>query len=55
MISLNVIRWKFMLHKINKVLGMYSHLSDAERLERTNEIFKVFLQAMEFHPEVATK
>ena len=41
--SLTLLRWKFMHYKTNKVIGMYSHFEDAERLERANEIFAVFL------------
>ena len=42
-----------MLHfKVNKIVGMYNHLDDVQRIQKAQEIFAVFLQAMEFHPSV---
>lgn len=48
--SLKVLRWKFVQHKISRALGMYSVMEDNEKLDLVNRIYSCFLQAMEYHP-----
>jgi len=56
-VSIKVIRMEFVLHKISRVMGLYSsdYLTDQKyRLEIVNDSFKLFLQATEYieKPEV---
>ena len=38
--------------KTDRIVGMYNHFEDYDRLGKANEIFACFLQAMEYHPSV---
>jgi len=49
-VSLKVLRWKFVQHKISRALGLYGTMEDNEKLDLVNRIFSCFLQAMEYHP-----
>ena len=49
-VSLKVLRWKFVQHKVSRALGMYSHVEDHEKIDLVNRMYGCFLQAMEFHP-----
>ena len=50
--SLKVLRWKFVQHKMNRALGLYSSsaVEDHEKLDLVNRVYSCFLQAMEYHP-----
>lgn len=49
LVSLKVLRWKFVQHKISRALGLYSHLDDTEKIDLVNRIWSCFLQAMEYN------
>ena len=49
-VSLKVLRWKFVQHKVSRALGMYTHVEDHEKIDLVNRMYGCFLQAMEFHP-----
>lgn len=53
-VSLKVLRWKFLQHKFMRTLGQYSHMEDNEKCDLVNRIFGCFLQAMEYHPLAKT-
>lgn len=53
-VSLKVLRWKFVQHKICRCLGLYTHVDDTEKLDLVNRIYSCFLQAMEFHPQASS-
>ena len=50
MVSLRVLRWKFVQHKISRALGLYTSMEDHEKLDLVNRIYSCFLQSMEYHP-----
>ena len=50
-VSLKVLRWKFVQHKVSRALGLYTTLEDNEKLDLVNRIFSCFMQAMEYHPQ----
>jgi hypothetical protein len=53
LISLKVLRWKMVLHKMSRALGLYTHTWMAElteKFETINEIFRTFLQVLEYWP-----
>ena len=41
--SLKVLRWKFIQHKINRAVGIYSHMEDQEKLDLSNRVYSCFL------------
>jgi hypothetical protein len=50
--SLRVLRWHFILHKMCRALDLYSERAMPEplkRLEKCNDIYRTFLQAMAYH------
>lgn len=53
-VSLKVLRWKFLQHKFMRTLGQYSHMEDHEKCDLVNRIFSCFLQTMEYHPLAKT-
>jgi hypothetical protein len=53
-VTMKSIRYKMMYHKLSRAMGLYSREKITERedaYDLVNEIFKVFLQAMEHHKE----
>lgn len=42
-ISMKVLRWKFVQHKLNRVLGVYNDYEQERKLDLVNRIFSVFL------------
>jgi len=42
-VSLKVLRWKFVQHKVSRALGMYSHMEDHEKIDLVNRIYSCFL------------
>ena len=42
-VSLKVLRWKFVVHKMSRALGLYSHYEDNEKLDLVNRIFSCFM------------
>ena len=53
-ISLRVLRWRFVLYKVNRILGVNSLNSDDDKLDLVNKLFGCFLQAMEYHPQASS-
>ena len=53
-VSLKVLRWKFVQHKLSRALGMYTHMEDHEKIDLVNRMYGCFLQAMEFHPQASS-
>ena len=53
-VSLKVLRWKFVQHKVSRALGLYGPLEEAEKLDLVNRIYSCFLQAIEFFPQAAS-
>ena len=49
-VSLKILRWKFVQHKICRKLGAYNVMEENLKLDLANRIFSCFLQAMEFDP-----
>ena len=53
--SLKVLRWKFVQHKVSRVLGVYSEITDVnDKLDLVNRIYSCFLQAIEYHPQASS-
>ena len=42
-VSLKVLRWKFVQHKICRALGIYGQMEDNEKLDLVNRIWSAFL------------
>ena len=53
-VSLKVLRWKFVQHKVSRALGLYTDMEDGEKLDLVNRIWGCFLQAIEFDPAAAS-
>ena len=55
-IPVKLLRWKMVLHKINRVMNLYSgeFFLEGNRLRTVLDIFSVFMQTMEHHPNVLT-
>ena len=53
-VSLKVLRWKFVQHKVSRSLGLYTHMEDNEKMDLVNRIWSCFLQAMEYHPSAGS-
>ena len=53
-ISMKVLRWRFVQHKINRLLGVYQDYDNEKKLDLSNRIYSVFLQAMEYHPSASS-
>ena len=53
-ISLKVLRWKMVQHKVSRALGMYTNMEENEKLDLVNRIWGCFLQTMEYHPQASS-
>ena len=42
-ISLRILRWRFVLYKVNRILGVNSVASDEDKLDLVNKLFACFL------------
>ena len=52
LVSLKVLRMKFVQHKVSRALGLYTNMDEHEKLDLVNRIWSCFLQAMEYNPLV---
>jgi len=48
-VSLDVIRWKFINHKLERCLGTNNYITQENKFKLVNTLFGFFLQAMEYH------
>ena len=50
LVSMEVIRWKFIKFKLDRILGANEIITQDAKFKLVNTYFALFLQAMEYHP-----